>query len=247
VQRNKIDLISQPHLSYQGILLVNKPRGKTSFILISALRKHLGIKKIGHTGTLDPFATGLMVLLIGRTYTRFSDKFLTEEKEYLGQIHLGITTSTYDGEGTITEQSPHIPSLQEVKLGLDKLQGEIEQIPPMFSAKKIQGKKLYELARKGYTVERKPIRVKVQVELRHYCYPNIDIRVTCSKGTYVRALAHDLGQILGCGAHLSHLERIRSGSFHIADCFDGSLLYNSAPDLGLLQQYINPSYPNGCR
>lgn len=205
-----------------GILLLNKPRGKTSFSLVGHLRKLTGIQKIGHAGTLDPFATGVMVMLIGREYTRLSDQFVHHDKEYIARIRLGIATDTYDCDGQTVFMSETIPSLQEIKALLP--QGTILQVPPMFSAKKIGGKKLYELARAGKTIERQPVPVELKTLLLAYEYPALDIRVSCSKGTYIRSIAHDLGDALGCGAHLTHLERIRSGPYHISDCLDAETL-----------------------
>jgi tRNA pseudouridine55 synthase len=173
---------------------------------------------------LDPFATGVMVMLIGRNYTRLSDQFLGCDKEYRAQVFLGATTDTYDCEGTILTRSDYIPSLEEVERAIAFFQGEIEQIPPMYSAKKIQGKKLYELARQGKEVERAPAKVQLEVTLIDYHYPYLDLLVKCSKGTYIRSLAYDLGKMLTCGAHLSNLERTRSGSFLLQDCVDGILL-----------------------
>src|SRR5262249_44547105 len=129
----------------EGILLVNKPRGKTSFSLVATLRKSLGVKKIGHAGTLDPFATGVMVMLIGRAYTRLSDQFLGQDKEYLAELCLGLATDTYDSEGQVVSRSEFVPSQKCIEETIQQFQGEIIQIPPMFSAKKINGKKLYEL------------------------------------------------------------------------------------------------------
>jgi tRNA pseudouridine55 synthase len=214
----------QNNESPEGILLVNKPKGKTSFSLVYDLRKSLGVKKIGHAGTLDPFATGVMVMLIGRTYTRMSDQFLGSDKEYLAQVYLGTETDTYDCDGQIMAVSPEIPTLDQIKLSLTEFQGEVEQIPPMYSAKKQQGKKLYELARQGQLVERKPVKVVLQTELLAYSYPYLELRINCSKGTYIRSIAHDLGAKLGCGAHLTGLMRTRSGTFLLEDCVDGSLL-----------------------
>jgi len=208
----------------EGIIPINKPRGKTAFTLVRLLRKHLGVKKIGHAGTLDPFATGVMVLLVGRNYTRLSDKLLNQDKEYVGRIHLGITTDTYDCDGKIVSQSSVIPTLEEIQKEVLAFQGEIQQIPPMFSAKKQNGKKLYELARKGLTVERPPVTINVHTEIIAYEYPHLDIRVSCSKGTYIRSIAHDIGNLLGCGGHLSSLTRTKSGNFSLADCFDGDKL-----------------------
>lgn len=214
-----------------GYLLVNKPKGKTSFSLVSALRRRLGIQKIGHAGTLDPFATGVMVMLLGREYTKKSDNFLGQDKEYLAQIHLGVATDTYDCEGQVITSSDYVPTQLEVENAIAKFQGKIEQIPPMFSAKKINGQKLCDLARKGKTVERQASIVHVDTVLINYSYPFIDIQVSCSKGTYIRSIADDMGKLLGCGGHLSTLVRIRSGHFHLRDCVDGELLFNGDANL----------------
>jgi len=200
-----------------GLLLIDKAKGSTSFRLVSLLRKLTKIDKIGHAGTLDPFATGLMVMLIGREFTKRSDEFLTCDKEYEATMHLGIATDSYDIEGEVTSRSDLIPTLADIEAVLPSFQGKISQIPPMFSAKKIAGKKLYELARKGITIERKPAEVTVQINLISYQYPELKIHVACSKGTYIRSLAHDIGAALGVGSHLSALKRTRSGSFNLAD------------------------------
>lgn len=163
-------------------------------------------------------------MLIGREYTRLSDEFLQSNKEYRGKLCLGVSTDTYDREGEVTNQSDFIPKLKEVQTILKSFQGTISQIPPMYSAKKINGKKLYDLARKGVTIERQPIQVEVEVELIDYSYPNLEIQVNCSKGTYIRTIAHDIGNLLGCGAHLFELKRIRSGGFHIDECISQELL-----------------------
>lgn len=215
----------------KGILLVDKAAGSTSFYLVSLLRRLTKIEKIGHAGTLDPFATGVMVMLIGREYTRRSDEFLSSDKEYRATLQLGIATETYDIEGQITSRSDKIPTLHEIELALAAFQGEILQIPPMYSAKKIEGKKLYELARKGITIERQPVKVQLQINLVSYNYPMLDIEVKCSKGTYIRSLAHDIGQFLGCGAHLFELARTRSGAFHIGQCIPQAHLKNPELDL----------------
>ncbi|MBS0628897.1 MAG: tRNA pseudouridine(55) synthase TruB [Verrucomicrobia bacterium] len=208
-----------------GILLVNKPVGKTSFSLIGALRKKSGVKKIGHAGTLDPFASGVMILLIGRTFTAQSDTFMGHDKEYEALVHLGIETTTFDPEGQITRQSDQVPTLAQVEEALKAFQGTIQQIPPMFSAKKINGKKLYELARKGIEVERKPVTLTVHTQLISYQYPELTLKITCSKGTYIRSIASDLGQALGCGAHLKKLTRTRCGPYLLKDCIDGQELF----------------------
>lgn len=222
----------------EGILIVDKPKGKTAFSLISRLRKHLGVKKIGHAGTLDPFATGVMVLLIGKKYTRMSDNFLNHDKEYLAEVKLGIETDSYDCDGEIVSSSEYIPSLEEVKEAIKTFQGTIEQVPPMFSAKKINGKKLYELARQGKTIERKAVCVHLSTELLSYTYPFIHLKVKCSKGTYIRSIAYDLGKILTCGAHLTNLRRTLSGSFNIESSFPGEQLYENELNVHLPIQAI---------
>jgi tRNA pseudouridine55 synthase len=204
--------------SPQGILLVNKPRGKTSFSLVSLLRKVTKERTIGHAGTLDPFATGVMVMLIGRSFTKLSNQFLNQEKEYQATVCLGIATDSFDCDGQETSRSAHIPTLEDIQTALSRFQGEILQTPPMFSAKKVEGKKLYELARKGITIERKAVPVVVKTEFLSYVYPHLELKVTCSKGTYIRSIAHDLGELLGCGAHLSALKRLRCGEFSIDQC-----------------------------
>lgn len=218
-------------MNTNGILLVDKAAGSTSFYLVSLLRRLTQVEKIGHAGTLDPFATGVMVMLIGRDYTRRSDEFLNKDKEYRATLQLGIATDTYDIEGQITSRSDKAPTLAEIELALAAFQGEISQIPPMYSAKKVEGKKLYDLARKGISIERQPVQVQVQMKLVSYCYPMLDIEVACSKGTYIRSLAHDIGQFLTCGAHLFELARIRSGPFHIGQCIPQSHLKNPAFDV----------------
>lgn len=211
--------------SVEGILLVDKPLGKSSFSLVGRLRKILGVKKIGHAGTLDPLATGVMVMLVGRSFTKLSDKLLAEDKEYLAELQLGEATDTFDREGVVTERSSYRPTLQEVEEAIAKFRGEIEQIPPMYSAKKVGGKKLYTLARSGIEVERKSVRVRVEAKLLSYSYPKLAIEVSCSKGTYIRSIADELGRLLNSFAHLSSLRRLQSGSYRIEECIDGSRLF----------------------
>lgn len=214
----------------QGILPIDKPPGRTSFSLVSQMRRITGVQKIGHTGTLDPFATGVLVLLIGKKYTRLSDTLLASEKRYTATLHLGITTDSYDIDGTVLAESPHIPSLQDIEQALSHFQGTILQTPPMFSAKKVNGKKLYELARKGIEIERHPVPVTLHTTLISYGYPYLKIDVHCSKGTYIRSLAHDMGQMLGCGAHLSALTRVQNGVYTLAQCCDGARLSDPTYD-----------------
>ena len=210
-----------------GILLIDKPAGKTSFSLVAALRRILSIKRIGHAGTLDPFATGVMVLLIGRSFTKLSDSLLASDKEYLAHITLGRATDSYDIDGVVTHQfeGDSTPSLQDVAAVINRYQGEIKQVPPMFSAKKINGQKLYHLARKGKTVERAAVNVNVKTELIDFQYPNLHLRIECSKGTYIRSIANSIGQELGTYGFLQALKRTRSGYFNLSQCMDGALLF----------------------
>lgn len=224
----KSPLQNNPADTPAGILLVDKPKNKTSFSLVGALRRLLKVQKIGHAGTLDPFATGVMVMMIGKAYTRQSDSMLCVEKEYVATVLLGIETDSFDCDGQITARSDVVPTLEELNKALKGFQGVIKQTPPMFSAKKKNGKKLYELARKGITIEREAVDVELDVKLLAYDYPYAKLQVKCSKGTYVRSIAYDLGKVLGCGAHLSDLQRTRSGNFCLESCIDGALLF--APD-----------------
>jgi tRNA pseudouridine55 synthase len=221
--------MNNPVAIAEGVLLVDKPKGKTSFSLVHQLRRLTGIQKIGHAGTLDPFATGLMVMLIGKNFTRLSDQFLSQDKEYWCCLHLGIATDTYDSEGKQTHTSDKIPTLAEIEEGLHNFQGTILQTPPMFSAKKVGGKKLYELARKGVSIERQPVSITLKTTLLSYTYPRLELQIQCTKGTYVRSIAHDLGNLLGCHAHLSDLRRLRSGKFHVSESIDGATLYADRP------------------
>ena len=213
-----------------GILPLIKPIGVTSFDMVSLLRRKTGIRTIGHAGTLDPFATGVMVMLIGKEYTRLSNRFLNQDKRYRAHIRLGVSTDSYDSDGTIITTSPLIPTPDQIQETLLRFQGTQQQIPPMFSAKKINGKKLYELARKGITIEREPVSVTLRIEFLSYEYPDLHLDVHCSKGTYIRSLAHDIGQHLGCNAHLYALTRTQSGPYTLDDCCDPS-------------QLSNPNYP----
>jgi tRNA pseudouridine55 synthase len=210
----------------EGILPVDKPKGKSSFSLVMALRRITGIEKIGHAGTLDPIATGVMIMLIGKAFTKLSVDLINHDKEYRATLRLGQTTDTFDEEGQILSSSDHIPTLLDIEQTLKQFQGKITQIPPMFSAKKINGKKLYELARQGKTIERQPIQVELTTKLLSYDYPHLQLHIACSKGTYVRTLADDLGRQLGCGAYLQELTRLRCGPYHLEQCINGSLLYD---------------------
>lgn len=199
-----------------GVLLVDKGQDMTSHDVVAVARRCLNMKKIGHCGTLDPMATGMLILVLGNG-TRLSDLLMSEDKEYVGTLTLGATTSTQDAEGEILEQKP-VPELtmEQVTAAFDAFKGDFYQIPPMVSAIKIGGVPLYKLARKGQEVVREPRLVRVyDYEITRFESPQIDFRIVCSKGFYVRTYAHDIGQKLGCGAHLSALRRTRSGHFKL--------------------------------
>lgn len=207
-------------LEKEGILLIDKPAGKTSFYLVHRLRQLTGIQKIGHAGTLDPFATGVMVMLVGRSITKHADELILDDKQYLATLKLGAHSDTYDRDGMITPVSTKIPSLTDIETLLSRFQGTLLQVPPMYSAKKIQGKKLYELARQGIEIERKACPVTLHTTLVEYEYPFLTLDITCSKGTYIRSLAYDIGSQLQVGAYVEKLIRLRSGQFLLEDCIN---------------------------
>ena len=197
-----------------GVLLIDKEPDMTSHDVVAVARRCLNQKKIGHCGTLDPMATGMLILVLGNA-TRIQDLLMAEDKEYTGTLTLGATTSTQDKEGEILESKP-VPELtpDQIKAAFEAFQGDFYQLPPMVSAIKKDGVPLYKLARQGKEVEREPRFVRVyDFEITRIALPEIDFRVVCSKGFYVRTYAHDIGQKLGCGAHLSALRRTRSGHF----------------------------------
>ena len=199
-----------------GVLLVDKDPDMTSHDVVAVARRCLGERKIGHCGTLDPMATGMLILVVGNA-TKIQDLLMAEDKEYVGTATLGSTTSSQDKEGEVLETRP-VPNLtlDEVKAAFDSLKGDFHQMPPMVSAIKKDGVALYKLARQGKVVERDPRLVRVfDYEITRFESPEIDFRVVCSKGFYVRTYAHDIGQKLGCGAHLSALRRTRSGHFKL--------------------------------
>jgi tRNA pseudouridine55 synthase len=199
-----------------GVLLVDKAEGMTSHDVVALVRRRLEIKKVGHCGTLDPIATGLLLLTLGRG-TKIQDLLMSEDKEYVGTLTLGITTDTQDREGQIIEQRP-VPPLdgEQVLAAFDRYRGDFYQMPPMVSAIKRGGVPLYKLARAGKVVEREPRLVHVyRYSVDRMNVPDIDFTVLCSKGFYVRTYVHDIGEVLGCGAHLKELRRSRSGRFDV--------------------------------
>lgn len=204
-----------------GILLVDKPVGWTSHDIVNCVRQRFRIKKVGHCGTLDPNATGLLVLMLGQA-TRLSDKLMGQDKVYEGIIRLGVTTSTQDAEGEVTETREVDPvlTLAAIRAAVAGFVGDIEQIPPMVSAVKKDGKRLYKLARQGLDVERdaRPVTVR-EFRIDKAELPDLAFHIECSKGTYVRTLADDLGRNLGCGGHLLTLRRLASGKFSVGNAF----------------------------
>ena len=201
----------------EGILLIDKPRDHTSHDVVARLRGKLKMKRIGHAGTLDPMATGLLVILVGKA-TKVSQYLVSLDKEYEGTIELGKVTDTQDAEGEVMATKP-VPVLteDEVQVTIKSFLGDQYQLPPMYSAIKIAGQPLYKAARKGEEVVREPRFIRVMSwDLLRFASPQIDFRLRCTKGTYVRTLAHDLGQKLGCGAHLAALRRTATDKFHVS-------------------------------
>ena len=197
-----------------GFLSVYKPVGKTSHDVVAYFRKLLKIKKIGHTGTLDPFAEGVLPICIGNS-TRLIE-YLPGDKAYLAFVQFGKATDSYDIEGNVIFQSDKKVAKEDVEQALKKFEGDIEQLPPIYSAIKVNGKKLYEYAREGKSVEIKPRKVTIyKIELKNFDYDNqvAQVYVECSKGTYIRSIANDLGQVLGSGGYLTRLIRTKAGKF----------------------------------
>jgi tRNA pseudouridine55 synthase len=201
----------------EGVLLVDKPTDHTSHDVVARLRRKLQMKRIGHAGTLDPMATGLLIMLIGKA-TRISQYLISLDKEYEGTIELGKVTDSQDAQGEVMETKP-VPALTEAELrtAMEGFLGDQYQLPPMYSAIKIDGVPLYKSARKGQDIVREPRFIRVSAfELTRFGLPSFDFRLRSSKGTYVRTIAHDLGQRLGCGAHLSALRRTATDRFNIS-------------------------------
>jgi len=204
--------------SFDGALLIDKPPGPTSHDVVASIRRRFQLEKVGHAGTLDPNATGLLILLLGKA-TKLSEKLMGSDKVYEGTAKFGETTDSYDCDGEITSSLPLLPlTLEELNASAETFIGDQMQIPPMVSAIKKDGVPLYKLARKGVEVERKPRLIHIyKFRFTDYQEPIGAFRVACTKGTYVRSLAHDLGQKLGCGAHLASLRRLSSGRFEVAE------------------------------
>lgn len=197
-----------------GVLLVDKASGMTSHDVVALVRKRLNTKKVGHCGTLDPLATGLLLVVIGRA-TKIQDLLMSEDKEYVGTLSLGSLTNTQDAQGEVVETRP-VPQIskEQLEAAFAKFDGDFYQMPPMVSAIKKDGVPLYKLARQGKVVEREPRFVHVFAhDIKEVRLPEVDFRVACSKGFYVRTYAFDIGEELGCGAHLKALRRTKSGRF----------------------------------
>ncbi|MDR3048744.1 MAG: tRNA pseudouridine(55) synthase TruB [Elusimicrobiota bacterium] len=206
---------------FSGMLLLDKPIGIASFKAVYIIRKTLNAKKCGHCGTLDPIASGLLLVLINKA-AKLQDKFMKQDKVYSSSFLLGTTTDSLDLSGKIIEQKDFSKiKLDDIKKAIKTFIGEIEQIPPMFSAIKIGGKRLYKLARQGISIERKPRKVKVHnIEILSFAPPILNLRIECSSGTYIRTLSDDLGKVLGCGAVVQGLRREKIGNFDIKDAIN---------------------------
>lgn len=201
-----------------GLILIDKPAGPTSHDVVDLIRRRFRIPKVGHGGSLDPQATGLLVILIGRG-TKLSNRFLGSDKEYEGTLRLGLTTDSYDLDGEVVATAPaEGVTLAQLEEAMIRFRGDLMQTPPMVSAIKKNGVPLYKLARKGETVEREPRLVHIyEFSLVSFTPPDAAFRVRCTKGAYIRSIAHDLGQALGCGAALARLRRVAAGAFRVEE------------------------------
>ena len=212
-----------------GVLLLNKPVGLTSNTALQKAKRLLNAQKAGHTGTLDPFADGLLPLCYGEA-TKFSHYLLEANKTYHAVMQLGVTTTTGDPEGEVMQTRPVTVNAEDVRAVLPRFMGEIEQIPPMHSALKHQGRPLYEYARAGIEIERPPRRITIHaLDLIEYALPEVSFSVQCSSGTYIRTLAQDIGAALGCGAYLTALTRTASGGFSLANACTLEMLETMGP------------------
>ena len=227
-----------------GIIIVNKPPGWTSFDVVAKIRGLTRVKKVGHSGTLDPMATGVLPVFLGKA-TKSIQYFLNGDKGYEGDMTLGVTTDTGDAEGKILNTKSE--TLNKFEITISKLEelfkkytGEIEQVPPMYSAIKIRGQRLYDLARKGIEVKREPRKITIhELRVTSYQLPVVSFSVRCSKGTYIRQLAVDIGNDLGCGAHLSRLVRTYAHPFHLSQAHDMETIVNLVK-IGKLDSIVIP-------
>jgi tRNA pseudouridine55 synthase len=220
----------QEFSALDGAILIDKPAGPTSHDVVDAIRRHFGIKKVGHCGTLDPNATGLLIIVLGRG-TKLSEKLMSDDKVYEGQIKFGETTNSYDADGELVSSLPVPPlTLEELNEAAAKFIGDLMQTPPMVSAVKKGGVPLYKLARKGVEVEREARLIHIyNFRISAYEEPLATFRLACTKGTYVRSVAHEMGQNIGCGAHLATLRRVTSGKFDAANALPLAAVLKMTP------------------
>ena len=223
-----------------GILNINKPPGITSHTVVARVRRLTGQRKVGHAGTLDPMATGVLLLCLGQA-TRVAEYLMAGRKKYRAVIHLGVSTDTYDAEGTVTQSvETFYLSQDQIADTLASFQGTIQQVPPPYSAIRQNGRRLYQLARRGLAVHAPARRVEISsVDMIAWQSPYLTLEVTCSPGTYVRSLAHDLGQVLGVGGHLSALTRLASGEWRIEDAMTLDEL-QAAVETGCWEDLLHP-------
>lgn len=231
-----------------GIINLNKPTGKTSHDMVSMVRRALGIRRVGHAGTLDPEASGVLPILVGKA-TALSDLLIEKTKVYTATVRLGIATDTYDITGVVREQHNFRPTPEQIMAVAQEFVGDISQLPPMYSAIKVNGKKLYELARKGEVIDRKPRQVHIyRLECSNFVDDGFTMTVECSKGTYIRSLCHDIGKALGTCACMASLVRNQSGPFYLTDAVTIEEL-QEAVETGQVEKLILPpetvlaSYP----
>ena len=215
----------------EGVLLIDKPCGLTSHDVVDKVRRKLKMKRIGHAGTLDPMATGLLIMLVGKA-TKLSQYLMSLDKTYEGTIKLGESTNTYDGEGEVmTKRSVPSLTLEEVAAVVSSHLGDQYQKPPMFSAVKINGQPLYKMARQGKEVEREPRFIRIsRFDVVRFDSPEVDFSLDCTKGTYVRSLANDIGEKIGCGGYLSGLRRIASDKFNLNDAITLERFLEATPE-----------------
>ncbi len=213
--------MTKQHITGEGMWLVHKPVGISSFGVVARVRQTTGIRKVGHAGTLDPQAEGLMIILVGKAFTRQADSFLKLDKVYEVEATLGQTSTTGDREGELTTVSNTHPSLAEIKEALGKFEGDIMQTPPIYSAIKVGGQRAYKLARAGKEITLEPRKVTIhQIELIDYSYPKLTFRAHVSSGTYIRSLVEDIGSELGTGAYMGALIRTAIGPHKLVDASD---------------------------
>ncbi|GIV63665.1 MAG: tRNA pseudouridine(55) synthase TruB [Chloroflexota bacterium] len=231
---------TNPNNTISGVLVVDKPVGYTSHDIVQIIRRGTGIRRAGHTGTLDPRASGVLVILLGPA-VRLSEYVSASDKRYQAVIQLGTSTDTYDADGQVLSNNPVNITEEQFVAALQSFIGEIEQVPPPYSAVKVKGKKAYEMAREGEEIDLQPRKIRVySLELLEWAPPEAVIDVYCSSGTYIRSLANDLGKMLGCGAHLVGLRRTKSGRFTLRDAVPLRKL-KEAFELGNWYQYVIPA------